>query len=217
MFIGHFAVGFAAKRWVPAVSLGTLFLACQLADLLWPTLVLLGVEKVEILPGATAVTPLDFVSYPYSHSLLGLALWGGLLGLTMWFARRGKGAMFAVVALVVLSHWVLDVVSHRPDMPLTFDGPTRLGLGLWNSRAATVLVESLLFAIGVTLYVRATRPKDGVGRWALVALIAFLATISIANLVGPPPPSAAAVAWVAESMWLLVAWGYWIDRHRVPV
>lgn len=214
MFIGHFAIGFAAKRATPAVSLGTLFLACQLADLVWPTLVLAGVERFEVRPGITAVTPLDFVHYPWSHSLVALLVWGAALGLAYKLLRRSAWTAPVVLALVVLSHWVLDVVSHRPDMPVTLTGPERLGLGLWSSRPATMIVELLLFALGVLTYQRATAPKDRTGTFAFAGLVVFLTLISFANLFSPPPPSAAAVVWTAQATWLLVAWGYWIDRHR---
>lgn len=213
MFIGHFAVALAAKRAAPEVSLGTLVLAAQLADLVWPTLVLLGIESFAIRPGLTAVTPLDFTSYPYSHSLLALAVWGFVLALVYYAVRRRQLAA-AVLFSVVLSHWLLDVATHRPDMPLTLGGSARLGLGLWNSIAATVAVEGLLFAAGVWVYARATRPADAIGRWSFLGLIAFLTVVYAANIFGPPAPSVAAVAWSAQAIWLLVAWGYWIDRHR---
>lgn len=213
MFIGHFAVSFASKRIAPAVSLGTLFLAAQLADLLWPTFVLLGLESFVISPGATAVTPLDFVSYPYSHSLAALALWGALLGLFYRALRRDRtGAI--VLAVVVVSHWVLDVITHRPDMPLAFGG-TRFGLGLWYSVPGTVLVEGAMFLSAVAIYVRATHARHRVGRVALWALVGALLVIYAGNIFSPPPPSVAAVSWAAQGMWLLVAWAYWVDRHRV--
>jgi hypothetical protein len=213
MFIGHFAVALAAKRVAPGVSLGTLFLATQLADLVWPTLVLLGIETFTIRPGITAVTPLDFTRYPYSHSLVGMALWGALLAVLYLVVTR-KVLAAAILFAVVLSHWVLDFVSHRPDLALTLSGAERYGLGLWHSRIATLAVEGLLFAACVWIYVRMTRPVDRTGRWALVGLIVFLIVVYIANVFGPPPPSVAAVAWTAQAIWLLVAWGYWIDRHR---
>lgn len=215
MFIGHFGLGFGAKRVAPAVSLGTLFLSAQLADLLWPTLVLLGVERVEVRPGATRVTPLDFVSYPYSHSLLALGLWAALAAALYWLLRRSRIGALAIAGLVV-SHWVLDVISHGPDMPLGFGGGTKIGFGLWNSLPATVAVEGLLFAAGVALYARSTVPRDRLGDLALWSLVGFLAVVYAANLLGPPPPGATAVAWAAEAMWILVAWGYWVDRHRAP-
>jgi len=217
MFIGHFALGFGAKRLAPEASLGTLFLACQLADLLWPVLVLSGIEVLQIRPGITAVTPLDFGSYPYSHSLAALAIWAIAFALVYSALRRSNPAVAATLAGLVLSHWVLDAVSHRPDMPVTLHGTARVGLGLWDSLAATLFVEFTLFAGGVALYARATAPRDRIGHYGFVALVAFLALVYLANLFGPPPPSPQAVAWSGMAMWLLVAWGYWVDRHRTPV
>ena len=215
MFLGHFAVAFAAKRAAPQLSLGTLFLAAQLADLVWPTLVLLGIERFEIRPGITAVTPLDFIHYPWSHSLVAMAGWGAALGIG-WFAWKRRAWPAALLFGVVASHWALDAASHRPDMPLTIDGSARVGLGLWHSVAATLAVEGALFGAGLAIYARATRPLDRTGRWALAGLAVFLVAVYLATLLGPPPPSPAEVAWSAQAIWLLVAWGYWIDRHRRP-
>ena len=139
MFIGHFGVGFAGKRAAPAVSLGTLFLAAQFADGLWPLLLLLGVEHVRIAPGTMKLSPFDFYDYPWSHSLVAIVVWGVLLGGAYYVLRRSlRGA--AVVAAGVVSHWFLDFLVHRPDMPVFPRGPY-LGLGLWNSLPATVLLE----------------------------------------------------------------------------
>jgi hypothetical protein len=215
MFIGHFGLAFAAKKSAPMVSLGALFAACQLADLLWPTLVLLGYERVAIQPGATAFTPLDFVSYPYSHSLLALCGWAVAFAAIYLLLTRARLAAFATIALLVVSHWLLDVVTHRPDMPLA-PGSARFGLGLWNSVAGTLVVELTIFAAGLLLYLRATTARDRIGSIGLWTLILFLLVVYVASAFGPPPPSVAAVAWSAEAIWLLVAWGYWIDNHRVP-
>ncbi len=213
MFIGHFAVALAAKRAAPGVSLGTLFLAAQLADLVWATLVLLGIESFSIRPGITAVTPLDFRHYPYSHSLVGMTAWAVLLGVSFFLLRRNaRGA--AILFAVVLSHWVLDVASHRPDMPLTLGGVERLGLGLWNSRLATLAVEGALFAACLWIYTRTTRALDRTGRGSLIALVVLLVAVYLANIFGPAPPGTTAVAWSAQAIWLLVAWAYWIDAHR---
>jgi hypothetical protein len=216
MFLGHFALAMAAKRATPRLSLGTLFLAAQFADLLWPILVLAGVERVEIRPGITLVTPLDFVSYPWSHSLAMLGLGGTLCGLAVLVRRRG-GPAAAMIAALVVSHWLLDFASHRPDMPLSPRGSARLGLGLWNSLPATLAVELGLYALGVAIYARSTAPRDRIGRWALWSLVGFLGALYLGNVFGPPPPSGRAVAWSGIAMWLLIAWGYWIDRHRAAV
>jgi len=216
MFVGHFAIAFGAKRFAPVVSLGTLFLACQFADLLWPVLLLLGVEQVQIAPGITAVTPLDFVSYPYSHSLMALVIWAALAAVVYQVVRGWRLPAMLTVAALVISHWLLDAVTHRPDLPLTVGGETLVGLGLWGSVTGTVVVELLLFAAGVAMYVRQTAPRDRTGAVAFWVLVGFLLLVWLANIFGPPPPSASAVAWSVQAMWLLVAWGYWIDRHRVP-
>jgi membrane-bound metal-dependent hydrolase YbcI (DUF457 family) len=214
MFIGHFAVAFGAKRFAPSLSLGTLFLAAQFADLLWPLLVLAGIEHFSIEAGITRVTPLLFTHYPWSHSLLMLIVWGLVVAGIYRFATGRNGRIATVLILTVTSHWLLDFITHRPDMPLIPTGGPRLGLGLWNSLSGTVIVELVLFVAGVFLYVRSTRPINRRGRWTLVGLIAFLLLINVANLFSPPPPSTAAVTWSANAMWLLVAWGYWTDRNR---
>jgi hypothetical protein len=217
MFIGHFGLAFAVKRAAPKASLGTLFVAAQLADLLWPTFLLLHAEHVEIAPGITRVTPLDFVSYPYSHSLVALAVWGAIFAGGYALLRRNGWAAPLTLFALVLSHWVLDVVSHRPDMPVTLTGPTRLGLGLWRSLPATLAVELSLLALGVWFYCRVTAPRDRVGTYALGALVGFLLLAYFANVFGPPPPSARAIAWAGEAGWLLTLWPVWIDRHRTVV
>lgn len=213
MFIGHFAVGFAAKKFLPGASLGTLFLAAQWVDLIWPIFVLTGLEVVRVEPGITAVTPLNFVSYPYSHSLLAGIGWGVLVGFIWMFVNKGQARAAVGVGLLVVSHWVLDFISHRPDMPLWPGGPT-LGLGLWHSLPASVLVEGGLLAVGLVIYKKTTRAKDKTGSRALWLLVGLLVALYVGSLVGPSPPDGAAVAASALFMWLLVAWGYWIDRHR---
>ena len=214
MFVGHFGLAFGARKAAPAVSLAALFAACQLADLLWPTLVLLGYERVDIQPGATRFTPLNFVSYPYSHSLLALCVWGVAFGAIYAALKRARVSAFMTIALLVVSHWLLDYVTHRPDMPITIGGADRVGLGLWNSIPGTLVVELGMFAIGVGLYLRATAPRDRIGSFGLLALVAFMLLVYFAAAFGPPPPSTAAVAWSAQAMWLLVIWADWVDNHR---
>lgn len=207
MFIGHHAAAFAAKRLAPTVGLGTLFAAAMLADLVWPILLLLGFEHVRIVPGITAFTPLDFTHYPITHSLL------AALGWSIAFALVVRRHML-VVGAVVLSHWVLDFVTHRPDLPLWPGGGPKVGLGLWHSIPATIAVEVPLFILGLVLYLRATRARDRAGFIALWALVLFLAVVYIGNFTSPPPPSETAIGWVGLAQWLFVPWGWWIDRHR---
>jgi membrane-bound metal-dependent hydrolase YbcI (DUF457 family) len=212
MFIGHAAAGFASKRGAPRTSLGWLIAAPFFADLLWPILLLLGVEHVRITPGSTVMTPFDFYDYPWSHSLLMLTLWGALLGGGYWLRTRyARGGW--MIFLGVISHWVLDWLTHRADMPLWPGGPLT-GLGLWNHVAATVLVESALFAAGVAMYVRRTRALDRIGSIGMWSFIVFLAVIYAGNVLGPPPDNVPVVAWLGVSLWLLPLWAAWFDRHR---
>lgn len=212
MFIGHHAAGLLGKRFAPNVSLGTLFLATMLLDLAWPLLLLADVEHVRIDPGNTAFTPLDFYDYPITHSLLMVLGWSILAAFLYRVVRKDwRGAI--VVGAGVLSHWVLDYVTHRPDLPL-WPGGTKVGLGLWNSVPGTVIVEVSLFLGALMVYLRTTRAKDRTGTIALAALVVFLAIVYAANLVSPPPPNAQMIGYAGLATWLFVPWGYWIDRHR---
>lgn len=213
MFIGHFGVAFGAKRAAPPVSLGTLFLAAQFIDLLWPTLLLAGAETVRIAPGITTVTPLDFEYYPISHSLVAVLGWAILVGGVHFLLRREARAALVIAALVV-SHWLLDLLVHRPDLPLAPGSSTLLGLGAWSSLPLTLLLEVPLFVVGVWLYLRSTVATDRQGSWALWALVGLLLVIYAANIFGSAPPSIAAIAWAGQLQWLLVVWAYWVDRHR---
>jgi hypothetical protein len=217
VFIGHFAVAFAAKRAAPRASLGTLFIACELVDLLWPAFLLLGVESVAIRPGDTAFTPLEFLSYPWTHSLAMALLWGFAFSVLYAFIRKDLRAA-AVLGAVVVSHWFLDAIAHRPDLPLVPGGAARIGLGLWNSVPGTLLVEGALFAAGLALYVRGTRALDRAGAWGLWSLVAFMVASYAGAAFGPLPPSVAAIAWTGlVGGAVFGAWGFWIDAHRASV
>jgi hypothetical protein len=222
MFVGHFGVGLAGKAVSPRVSLGSWFFAVQFADLLWPILLLLGWEHVGIVPGSTRLTPFDFSDYPISHSLVADLGWGVALALVAYFFRarwdgdRGRRLRTALLlGAGVVSHWVLDVLVHRRDVPVLPNGPY-LGLGLWNHPALELPLEMALFVAGTVLYLRATRARDRIGSVGLWALLIFLTVAWLLPVCGPPPPSVRAVAWGGTSMWLLVLWGWWVDRHRQP-
>jgi hypothetical protein len=212
VFLGHFAVALGAKKAAPKASLGALVFGAQLADLLWPIFVLLGWEQVRIDPNATRVTPLDFVSYPYSHSLLAEVLWGLGIGLVYFAIRRNARAAIAV-ALCVPSHWLLDYISHRPDLPIIPGGP-RYGLGLWNFPAANLAVELVLFAIGIALYLSATRAKGSIGHLAIWALLIVLLAFYVLSFSGPPPPNVRSIALGALALWIVVPWAAWADAQR---
>jgi hypothetical protein len=215
VFIGHFGVALAAKKVAPRTSLGTLVMAAQFVDLLWPVFLLLGIERVVIAPGNTVVTPLDFIAYPLSHSLVADVGWACLFSGIYKLVKRDSGGALCLW-FVLMSHWTLDALTHRADLPLYPGSSTYIGLGLWNWRAGTILVEGGIFMLGVLLYKNATRPRDHLGSFAFRTFVALLVFLYLLNLFGPPPPSPKAVAIGSLSLWLFVAWAYWIDRHREP-
>ncbi len=213
MFLGHYGVAFAAKRAAPRTSLGALTFAAQFLDELWPILLLLGVEQVRIVPGLMAANPLDFVYYPYSHSLLMSVVWGTLIGFAYFLLRRySRGAW--IMGVLVVSHWFLDLPMHRSDLPLWPGASSpKVGWGLWNSIPATYVIEFAIYAIGITIYLRATRARDRIGSWGLWAYILVLAILYVMSN-GSPPPSERALAWSALGIWLFVPWAWWVDKHR---
>ncbi len=212
MFIGHFGVAMGAKRLAPEVSLGTLIFAAEFLDLIWPVFLLLRLEHVRIAPGITRVSPMDFYDYPISHSLATAVGWSILSGGTHFAFRRDRAGAI-VIGVAVLSHWVLDFVTHRPDLPLWPDGPN-VGLGLWNSWPASIVIEAGLFLAGLLMYTRQARARDRVGRYGFWALAAFLVLGWISSLMAGAPPSTTALAWGGLTIWLTVPWGCWIDFHR---
>jgi hypothetical protein len=207
MFIGHAALALAARPVAPRAGLGVAIAATYWLDIVWPVLVLTGIEQVEVAPGDTAFTPLHFVHYPWSHSLLAALVWSVLFGAACWKLGRRAALM---MGLLVFSHWVLDAVSHRADLPLWPGSATLVGFGLWNSVAATLAVELALFAGGIALYLRAGG-RASPGFWALIA---FFVLVYLGAAFGPPPPSAQAVAWSAVALVLLPVWGWWLERRR---
>lgn len=190
MFLGHFAAGILGSRTEPRLPLGTAMLASQLPDAVWPVLLLAGIERVTIAPGDTAATPLRFDHYPWSHSLLAIAVWGSAVGaLYAWRTRSRRAGV--LVTLLALSHWVLDVISHRPDVPVVPWGGPKLGLGLWNSVPGTIAVELALLLVGV------------------------LVVIYVGNIFGPPPPNVTAIAVSALVLFpVLWYWGNRVDGGR---
>jgi len=210
MFIGHFAIGLLTKKNNQLPSLAMMFIAVQLLDLIWPILVLLGIETLSIDPGNTKLTPLDFEYYPYSHSLFMSLLWGLLLGLIYFlFTKNKKGSW--ILGALVLSHWVLDFITHRPDLPISPFTDLKVGLGLWNYPVVEIILEVLLFGAGVYLYFKYAKPRRKVSFWILIG---FLLLIHLLNLFGPPPPNAMAVAWSAVLMWLIIIWAWWIEYKK---
>jgi hypothetical protein len=218
MFVGHYAPSFAIRALRPEIPLWVLFVAAQLVDIAWAVLVLAGIEKLRIVPGITAASPLDLYYMPYTHSLVAALLWsvGAAVVCRLAFGWRGWGAA-AWVCAAVLSHWVLDFLVHRPDLPIYGDA-VKVGLGLWNYLGASLVLEALVLLCGVWLYLTKTRAISAVGRVGPIAFVVLMFAIQLTSLLGALPPSPAAVAASALGAYLVFAWiAGLIDRRRVPV
>ena len=212
MFLGHYAVGLAAKRVAPRASLGALIAAPILLDLLWPILLLLGQEHVSIEPNSNPFLRLIFDSYPVSHGLVAVVGWATLFAsLYFGFTRYALGAI--VIWLGVISHWLMDFIVHRPDLPL-YSGSRLVGLGLWNYRGVTIAIELGLFAVGIWIYWRQTSAKDWIGTYVFWAFVVFLLAAYGVATFGPAPRSVKMLAISTLFTWLLVPWAWWFDRHR---
>jgi hypothetical protein len=214
MLVGHLAAGFVAKRMAPEISLGTGVLASVAADLLWCIFLLAGIEHVHIKPGMGAANYFDASVIAMSHSLLMDVVWAALFAGGYYFWRRyPRGAWVLFAAFV--THWLLDFVSHRPDMPLAPGLHMVFGLGLWTSVTATVIVEGGLWLLAIILYCRATQPETRAGVYAFWSIIALLTVVWYNNIAGPPPPNAHTAA-VASLIFLsfVVAWAYWMNQLR---
>ncbi len=213
MYVGHFGLALASKRVAPETSLGTLFVAAEFIDFVWPVLLATGVEQVRIVPGITKLTPLDFSHYPISHSLAAVCVWA-LLAAVLYYAFRRYARGSVVVGALILSHWFLDALVHRPDLPISANGPARVGLGLWNYPLWAVSLEGIIFAAGIAVYLRATVPLDRVGTHALWPMLALMAGTWVMNFFGPPPPNVSSIIAVSFMMWIYIPWAAWMDRHR---
>lgn len=212
MVIGHFGFGLGAKKYAPKLSLGTLFLAVQFADLLWPVLLLLNIEHVGLQPGNPKF-PLDFTDYPFTHSLLMAAIEGFGFGLVYWIFKKDSRTAL-ILGICVLSHWVLDLVVHAPDLPLYPGNSPKVGLGLWNWPWLTGLAEGILFVVGLVFYLQATQAKRSSGKWGLWLLVALLVIGHLAGLLSPLPGSVKAIGWGAQFQWIYILLAYWVDGNR---
>ncbi len=216
MFIGHYGLGLASKKISPAIKLGTAILAAQFLDLLWPVFTLLGWERFSIVPGNPKLTQLNFESYPYSHSLMGSIVLAIAFALAYFIIKKDFKTS-VIYGLLVFSHWLLDFITHQPDLPLTYGSSEKVGLGLWNHPAAAIIIECMIYGAGIYLYFKSTKPVNRKGTILIWVMLSLLLIFYIMNLVGPPPPSPEMVSWSALSLWLFVFLGYWIDRNTVDI
>ncbi len=220
MFIGHYGIGLALKKAEPKLSLGLLIFGAILPDILFGFFLLTGIEHAKITPGATVVSPFEFYDYPYSHSALGtvtLAI-AGFLAYWLWpkGERKQRKRPAFVLAFAIFSHFILDVISHTPDMTIFGNNSPKLGLSLWNSLAGTMIVELGLLFIGIALYMSATYSVSSSGKYGFALMILILMVLYIGNIFGPPPPDMISVAVTMMAGQLaLVALAFWVDRNRI--
>ena len=216
MFIGHYAAALALKKFEKRASLGILFLAVQFVDLLFMPFVLLGIERMNIVPGFTESTHFELEFVPYTHSLVGSLFWAAAAYAVFRWLFVKKQSVALVIALAVFSHWILDLITHTPDLPLWTDDTMKLGLGLWNSAAATYALEAVLLIGALWLYSRATQATSAIGKYGMPVFVVLMLLINIVNIYGPPPAGGkvemAISAMVAYLLFAGVA--FWLDRKR---
>lgn len=219
MFIGHFGVGLALKRADKTLSLGLLFIAVQLSDLIYGVTLLIGVEKVHIVAGANPLASAEYIFFPYSHSLVATLLLAGLVALIFLIipfkSSLPKSKTALVMATAVLSHFVLDVITHNPDMDLLGNGVYKIGLGLWNYPIASYIVEALLLISGLWIYLRSTKSKSFSGKYGLPILGAILLIFNAVSTFGPPQTNVEyfAVTMLAVYLGTIIV-AFWLDRKR---
>ena len=216
MFAGHYGPSFLAKRLAPIVSLWLLFLAVQLLDVAWAIFVFLGVERVRIVPGFTATNALDLYYMPYTHSLPGALAWAAAAGIA-YRLLTGSGQAAVVVGGAVFSHWPLDLLVHRPDLPL-YDNTAKVGLGLWDYPYLTLLIEAALLFAAMASYLARSRPITNRARYAIPAFGLAIVLMQAGMLFSPPPSSDRAMAATALLAYAgLAATIGWLESGRAPL
>ena len=220
MFIGHYGIGFALKKFDSLLSLGWLFIAVQFVDIIWTILIFFGIERVEIVPGITEANPLDFVHYPFTHSLVAFVVWSVIVGLIVFLGKfkssLSKMSLGLLLGFGVFSHFLLDLIVHRPDLPVMGDDSMMLGFGLWNYTAIAYILEMLIFIGGAYVYFRAKGNLTKSKKTGLVLFIVILLIINLANLYGPPPEDTRMIAVVGFVSFILFAlFGFWVDKEKV--
>ena len=217
MFVGHYAVALALKKFEKRVSLGILFLAVQFVDILFMPFVLLGIERMNIIPNFTQSTHFELEYMPYTHSLLGSALCAALAYVVFRYLLVRDRSMAIVVALAVFSHWILDLITHTPDLPLWVDDSIKMGLGLWNNAAAVFALEAIILIGALWLYLRATQASTQLGKYGMSVFVGLLILMNIFNIYGPPPQGGKTqLAILALSAYFLfAAVAFCLDRKRI--
>ncbi len=216
MFVGHYAASLALKKFEKRASLGVLFLAVQFVDILFFPLVLLGVERVNIVENFTQSTHFELEYMPFTHSLLASILWAAAAYVLFRWVFVKKNSVAIVVALAVFSHWLLDLIVHTPDLPLWSDASLKLGFGLWNSAIGTYAIEAALLLSALWLYMRSTSATTAVGKYGMPVFVIFLLSVNVVNIFGPLQGDSKTVLSISalSSYFLFAAVAFWLDTKR---
>jgi len=215
MFVGHYGPSFAVTAIKPTAPLWLVFIAVQLVDVAWAILIFIGIENVRIVPGITASNPLNLYYMPYTHSLVAAVLWS-VAAVVVCKPLRGvrSWSVAAWIGAAVFSHWVLDLVVHRPDLPL-YDDAMKVGLGIWNYPMIALALEALLLFGGMMMYLRRTKPINAIGRFGPPIFGLVMLAIQAYIFFGPPPASPGALALTALVSYVVFAVvAEWLDRQR---
>lgn len=216
MFIGHYAACLVLKKVEKQASLGMLFLAVQLVDILFFPFVLLGIERINIIENFTQSTHFELEYMPYTHSLLASIFLAGFIYILFRLRSERNKSVALVMGIAVLSHWFFDLIVHTPDLPLWSDTSTKLGFGLWNNAVATYILEAVLLVGGLWLYLNATTAKSPIGKYGMTIFVVILLLVNAVNIFGPPfGDTKISLAISALLMYFLFAGvAYWLDGKR---
>ncbi len=215
MFVGHYGVAFAVKTERNKIPLWVLFVAVQLLDFLWAPFVLLGIEKVRFVPGITATNALDLYYMPYTHSLVGALFWSAVAFAIYKIGWRNVASNSAalLVGFAVFSHWLLDLIVHRPDLPI-YDDTLKVGFGLWNYRGIEFVLEIGILLLGAVLYLK--RNGAIARKIGIIIFVAALVLIQTSNTFLRQPPSSdrafAITALVFYTVFAVVA--FLLEKRR---
>lgn len=216
MFVGHYAASLALKKVEKKASLGLLFLSVQFVDILFFPLVLLGIERINIIENFTQSTHFELEYMPYTHSLLASILCAGFIYIVFRIVPPRSKSVALVMGIAVLSHWFFDLIVHTPDLPIWSDESKKLGLGLWNNAIATYALEAAFLSGGLWLYLRSTKATSSIGKYGMGIFVIILLLVNAVNIFGPPfGDSEVSLAISALLMYFVFAGAaHWLDGKR---
>ncbi|AOP33226.1 hypothetical protein A0128_04800 [Leptospira tipperaryensis] len=222
MFIGHYSVALVLKKTVPKTPFWSLLVGVQFVDFLFMVFIMLGIEHMRLVPGFTASNPFDLYYMPYTHSLVAGVLWALFTFLGFYFYLKSEIGSYRwkvalAVALSVLSHFILDLPVHTPDLPIFSDSGPKLGFGLWNNLWLTVGIEAALTVLSFVYYFSGSKNGEGFsGKWGMQILAGSFLLLIFINPFAPVPDNIYAFAIQALVLYTLIAYlGHRLDAKRI--